>query len=301
MNPNYPMYIISKGRWKDSLRLTSRALEEMRVPYHIVVEPQERSKYAAVIDPTKILTLPFSNLGQGSVPARNWVWEHAIAQGAKKHWICDDNIFCFQRLNRNEKQVVETGAIFKAAEDFVDRYANVALAGFNYIFFAPARDALPPFYLNTRIYSCILIDNSLPFRWRGRYNEDTDLSLRVLKAGYCTVLFNAFLQDKTTTMRNKGGNTEELYHGDGSARQNGTDTLGRKLMAETLRDLHPDVVKVVRKFGRWQHHVSYRPFRKNKLLRRPDAIIPDSANEYGMVLKNHPPTKISRQKTRKTQ
>jgi hypothetical protein len=42
---------------------------------------------AAVIDPKKILVLPFSNLGQGGIPARNWVWEHSISIGAKRHWI----------------------------------------------------------------------------------------------------------------------------------------------------------------------------------------------------------------------
>lgn len=33
-----------------------------------------------------------------------------------------------------------------------------------------------------RAFPCILIQNDIPFRWRGRYNEDTDLSLRALKA-----------------------------------------------------------------------------------------------------------------------
>jgi hypothetical protein len=71
MNPKYPVYIISKGRWES--RLTAKALEQIHVPYRIVVEPQERDQYASVIDPKKILVLPFSNLGQGSIPARNWV------------------------------------------------------------------------------------------------------------------------------------------------------------------------------------------------------------------------------------
>ena len=48
MNPKYPVYIISKGRWES--RLTSKALEEIKVPYHIVVEPQEYLNYAEVID-----------------------------------------------------------------------------------------------------------------------------------------------------------------------------------------------------------------------------------------------------------
>ena len=55
MNPNYPLYIVSKGR-ADS-RLTSKALESMKVPYHIVIEKQEYPQYAAVIDKNKILVL----------------------------------------------------------------------------------------------------------------------------------------------------------------------------------------------------------------------------------------------------
>ena len=44
MNPKYPIYIISKGRWQK--RQTSKALEIMKVPYKIVVEPQEYEKYS---------------------------------------------------------------------------------------------------------------------------------------------------------------------------------------------------------------------------------------------------------------
>ena len=272
MNPKYPIYIISKGRWKN--RLTARSLERMNVPYKIVIEPQEFDNYSAVMDKDKILVLPFSNLGQGSIPARNWVWDHSIKNGWSKHWILDDNIEAFNRLNRNMKPEVRTGAIFKAAEDFVDRYENVAISGFNYYSFCKSTDAVPPFYLNTRIYSCILIDNAIPYRWRGRYNEDTDLSLRALKDGYCTILFNAFLAGKVTTMRMKGGNTNELYADD-----------GRKKMAEALRDLHPDVTRVVWKFNRWHHQVDYRKFKKNKLIKKSGIQIENKVNNYGMVLR----------------
>jgi len=56
MNPKYPIYIVSKGRWKT--RLTSKALERICVPYWIVIEEQELDKYAEVIDRGKILILP---------------------------------------------------------------------------------------------------------------------------------------------------------------------------------------------------------------------------------------------------
>lgn len=272
LNPSYPVYIISKGRWEN--RLTSRALERMGVPYHIVVEPQEFDSYAEYIDSSKILVTPFSNLGKGSIPVRNWVWEHSVSIGSDRHWVLDDNIEAFNRLNRNQKPVVETGAIFKAAEDFVDRYENIAIAGFNYYSFCKTTDRVPPFYLNTRIYSCILIKNDIPYRWRGRYNEDTDLSLRVLKDGWCTVLFNAFLCGKVTTMRMKGGNTDNVY----------IDGDNRLKFAESLAEQHPDVVKVTWKFNRWHHQVDYSPFKGNKLIKKKGIYIPNRVNNYGMAL-----------------
>lgn len=271
MNPKYPIYIISKGRWK--LHSTAKALDRMDIPYRIVVEPQEFNDYAARIDSSKILVLPFGNLGQGSIPARNWVWSHSAKQRATRHWILDDNIWRFYRLNKNTKYQVETGATFKAIEDWVDRYKNVALAGMQYEMFAPRRKRCRPVRINTRIYSCILIKNDIAHRWRGRYNEDTDLSLRVLKAGWCTALFVAFLANKVGTMLTKGGNTDELYQDD-----------GRLKMAQSLQRQHPKLVKIVRKWDRWQHQVDYRPFRKNKLIKREGVEIPQGVNDYGMKL-----------------
>jgi len=271
MNPKYPIYVISKGRWKS--RLTSKALEKINVPYHIVVEPQEYNQYASVIDKKKILILPFSNLEQGSIPVRNWVWEHSIAAGDKRHWILDDNIRSFRRVINGKRLYVADGTIFKVAEDFVNRYKNIALAGFQYTWFMV--NFKKPFSLNSRIYSCILIDNNIPYRWRGRYNEDTDLSIRVLEDGYCTILFYAFLIDKMRTMTMKGGNTDKLY-------QQNKQMDGRLKMAKSLKRQHPDIVKVVRKWGRWQHSVNYSRFKYNKLILREGVKIPKGINNYNM-------------------
>lgn len=273
-SPKYPIYIISKGRWES--RLTSKALEAMRVPYRIVIEPQEFDQYAAVIDPEKILQLPFSNLGQGSIPARNWVWEHSLAAGDKRHWILDDNISAFLRYHLNRRLKVTSGVCFRACEDLTDRYKNVALSGLQYEMFIPAVTVFPPVRTNIRIYSCILINNSISYRWRGRYNEDTDLSLRVLKDGWCTILVQGFLCRKMATMQMKGGNTESLY------KLNGVD--GRLLMAQSLQAQHPDVTKVTRKYDRWQHQVDYRPFKKNKLVLREGIKLPTKPNNYGMEI-----------------
>lgn len=278
VNPKYPVYIISKGRAKS--RITARRLNAYGVPYSIVIEPQEYDDYAVVIDPKKILVLPFSNLGQGSVPARNWVWDHATASGAEKHWILDDNIRDFVRFVRSYRVRCDDGNLFRQHEDFVDRFENVKMSGLNYRNFArPCNGAsLPPYYLNTKIYSCILLSNDLTMRWRGKYNEDTDLSIRILKDGYCTILNNAFLCDKVTTLTMKGGNTEEIYkYGEG-------EYDNRYAFAKSLYDQHPDVVNITKKWGRYHHHVDYTKFSGNKLVLKPGLSFSKTPNENGQVL-----------------
>jgi hypothetical protein len=258
----------------------------MKVPYFIVVEQQEYENYASVIAPEKILVLDKQylrdydtcdnlgdSLGVGPGAARNFCWQHSISIGASWHWVLDDNIDGFCRLNRNERHKVTSGTIFRIAEDFVERYENVSQAGFEYRFFAGgSRRKKPPFRLNTRIYSCILNRNDVPYRWRGRYNEDTDLSLRMLKDGWCTVLFQCFLQNKAATQTVKGGNTAEFYEKEG--------TLPKSQM---LVDLHPDVSRLAFRYGRHHHHVDYSSYQKNQLVRK-EGIFPEGVNNYGMKL-----------------
>lgn len=285
MQPRHPLYIVSKGRW--DTRLTMKALEKMGVPYFVVVESQEAAQYRAVLNPNLATVLVLDPAyqhaydvfaetpgisGTGSGPARNFAGDHARSIGASWHWVIDDNIWNFYRLNRNAKIQVRDGTFFRAMEDFCDRYENVAMAGPNYQAFCPKRDVRDPFTLNTRIYSCNLIRNDVPLRWRGRYNEDTDLSLRMLKAGWCTVLFNAFLHNKVVTQRLKGGNTDTIY------------AIGTLEKSRMLVAMHPDVAKLTWKFGRWHHHVDYRPFKANRLKRKPGLVIPEGTNEYGMRL-----------------
>lgn len=284
MTPEFPIYIPSKGR--AAMRQTMRALDEMRVPYSVIVEGSQYRDYAAVIEPAKLLVLDpayqdrydaCDALGmmksKGPGPARNFAWDHAVSLRAPYHWVADDNIQRFYRRNHSRTVSAGDGTVFRCMETFVLRYTNVALAGPNYDMFVPARiGGVPPYSTNTRIYSCALIRNDLPFRWRGRYNEDTDLSLRVLKAGWCTVQFNAFLQKKIATQVIPGGNTAEFYA------EEGTEPKSRMLVR-----LHPDVARLVWKFRRWHHHVDYRSFRQ-KLIRRPGIEIPEGTDEFGMQL-----------------
>lgn len=255
--------------------------------WYAVVEPQEYPHYASVIPKSHIITLPVSaykaeydsldNLGltksTGPGPARNFIWDTAIQMGYSWHWVMDDNIRLFYRVNNNKRHEILSGAFFRAMEDFVLRYENVGMAGPNYKFFAPTTFKLPPLVFNTRIYSCNLIRNDIPYRWRGRYNEDTILSLDMLKDGWCTVQFNAFQQEKMKTQSVKGGNDKVFY-----------SLEGTEPKSQMLADTYPQYARLMTKYGRPHHYVDYRShFKGNKLIRRLDANIPQDA-EYGLQL-----------------
>jgi DNA-directed RNA polymerase subunit H (RpoH/RPB5) len=283
MNPKYPIYVVSRDRWDK--RLTSKALEHLGVPYHIIVNKDEYSKYCEVIDKSKVLIMPDKYREEydmfwkddvkitGPGAARNFAWDDSIKRGFDYHWVMDDNIERFYRFNKNWKLPVADGTVLKVMEDFTLRYENIALSGPNYDYFVVASNKYPPFTANTRVYSCMFIRNDIPFRWRGRYNEDTDLCIRVLKAGFCTIQFNAFLQDKVPTQINRGGNSSQFYDKEGTYKK-----------SKMLQDMHPEIVKIVKKFNRCHHFVDYRQFRKNKLIKKKGLNIPTISNNYGMKL-----------------
>lgn len=299
--PRFPLYIPSKGR--SQYMMTSKVLTTLGVEHFIIVEPQEVEAYERAIRQLNLLTtvLPLDlsykeryelcdDLGltrsTGPGPARNFAWDHSVKAGHARHWVMDDNIRSFRRLHLNERVKVGNGALFRAMEDFVLRYKNVAMAGPNYMMFAPARNKLPPFVMNTRIYSCNLIRNDLPYRWRGRYNEDTILSLDMLKDGWCTIQFYAFLQEKMPTQILGGGNTQEFYHAEGTINPESqyadNGTLAKSRMQVSV---HPDVSRLVWQFGRWHHHVDYSAFKKNRLIRDESVSVPEGVDNYGMALK----------------
>ncbi len=280
-NSRYPVCIPSKGR--ADCQTTGKILDRLGVTHFFCVEETEYELYCRCVGEKKVVKMPFHDIGQGSVPARNFIWEWAKEREYKRHWVVDDNIASFYRCHNNRRLQVYGGGFFSAMEDFIDRYENIALAGPHDIAFVGDRSpTLTPFLANSRIYSCILIDTAMTYRWRGRYNEDTDLSLRVLKDGLCTILFRAFLMDKPDTAHAKnstpmkGGNTDNVYNTDDH----------RLAFAKSLEAQHPDVVETVWKYGRWHHQVDYRPFASNKPVLRGDIVPTCAADNYGMVLKH---------------
>lgn len=255
--------------------MTARYLKREGTPFRIVVEAEDHDAYAATFGPEPLLVLPFS--GQGtSTPARNWIKDHATAEGHARHWQLDDNMYGAYRLHGRRRLPVRTGLALAVCEDFTDRYTNIAVSGLNYtMFVVPVKDQPKPYFLNVHVYSCSLVLNALPNRWRPRYNEDTDFCLQVLADGWCTVLINAMNIKKVGTLTMKGGNAG-IYRGD-----------GRLKMARSLERDWPGVVSVDRRYQRPQHVIRHHwQYFDTPLKRRADldwSTLP-AVDNFGMIV-----------------
>ena len=288
----YPMYIVSKGRY-DCCK-TSKYLTMNETPHYVVVEEFEYEKYMETVGQspyTTVLTIPqrffdeyetlydFEAKGEkrltGPGAARNFCWWHSKQEGHKAHHVLDDNLKGFYYISHNCKIKTRTSAWIRAMEDYFDACDNVAQMGPNYTSFFVKDEKKPPLTLNTRIYSWILIRNDLwdeGFRWRGSWNEDTILSLDFLTAGYSTIQWNAFTQNKQGTQELRGGNTEEFYAKEGTARK-----------SQMLADVYPEYARVVFKFSRIHHEVDYSPFASIDPQFHPERL-EQGYNDYGMYM-----------------
>ena len=279
----YPIFVISKGRYEK--RFTSDYLSKCKIKHYLVIEHCEKKLYEKDLKEhvnLLVMNKKYDNLGKGSIPVRNWIDKKVkkSMKGTLKYWCLDDNMNGFYRFYKNTRIEMRTPLIFRITEEFSDRYENLHLCGLQYYSFCPdisKRRTLCG--LNTRIYSCMLISTKLKdvlggVLWRGRYNEDTDLSLRILKKGLPTVLMYQFLCHKMTTLSCKGGNTDTIYKDDG---------LQKKL--DSLIKQHPDVVKGTIKFKKVHHQVNYKPFIKNKLILKKDVVVPKEYYDWGLYVR----------------
>jgi len=252
MANKFPIYIISKGRAYNPL--TAKIFEKAGIDYLVAVEPQERDEYVAALGENRVLVLPFSNLGLGSYPARNFCWEHSKNLGHRYHWLFDDNIkewFKWQNRKRVKLEDVQSALVF--VEKYVEKN-KIDLGGLERKTFSVTVPKTP-FRLNSHVYSTLLIKNSLPYRWRLKYNEDIDLCLQVLHNGGSTANCIYYLAEKVaTSAKMKGGNQTELYKGN--------DPKKNLLKAKMLEAVWPQYAKTVIRFNRIHHLVDWKAFKK---------------------------------------
>lgn len=253
----YPIYIVSKGRYENPI--TAKHFLKDGIDFKIVIEPHELDGYRKTIPEKNIAVLPFSNLGLGSYPARNWCWDDSLKNGYSKHFLFDDNIYGFARLNEGLRKKCHSLEALITLQDFTERFSNVGISGYNYSMFV-GRFITKPFFINTHVYSGMLINNKIPFRWRLKYNEDVDLCLQVLHAKWCTINLNAFVINKvSTTAKLKGGNQTELYKNN--------DPGKKYLKASVLKEVWPQYAEIKYRFGRPHHYVDWKKHFKHPLIK----------------------------------
>ena len=269
-----PIYVVSKNRYENCL--TVKFLLRDHTEFDLVVEREQVEQYAKY-GREHLRVLPQSD--RGLIFARNWCFDDALARGAERFWILDDNIWTLKRRQHGRRIPCNADLALRCMEGFVDRYSNVALAGPNYEMFCPNGASIQPYWTNTHVYSCTLVNTAIPHRWRSFLNDDTDLCLQVLSGGWCTVAFNAFLQQKVQTMKLKGGNTG-IYQGD-----------GRLKMARSLERLWPGVATVDRRFKRPQHVVKNQWKGFTTPLNPKLDLAPADPNEFAMDLTQVKPVK----------
>lgn len=253
----YPVYIVSKGRYSNPI--TAKYFLSENIDFKIVIEPQEYEQYLKTIPEKNILCTDFSNLGLGSFPARNFAWQHSIDNGFDKHFLFDDNIYKLIKPIKGIRRVnsITANEGLYILQDFTSRFQNIAISGYNYDYFI-TRETKKPFTYNTHVYSGMLINNLIPYRWRLKYNEDVDLCLQALNDGWNTLLLNAVTIKKVSTVTKlKGGNQTELY-------QNNSHDK-KVLKTKSLETMWPQYVESVIRFNRPHHYVNWKKHFKHSL------------------------------------
>jgi len=184
----WPVYVPSKGRPEGP----SPAMNVL--PLQMVVEPQEADAYRHL--PHKLHVLPESNRGIAFV--RNWIKNHAEAEGHPWFWMIDDDISKFYEVAGSRCLPLDAKEALLRAQSLAEKYPNVAQVSLEYQQFAWS--ARNPVRLNSYCDVCVGVntDYSSFIHYRPEVNlkEDRDFTLQLLASGRdtlraCHVAFSA--------------------------------------------------------------------------------------------------------------
>jgi hypothetical protein len=118
------------------------------------------------------------------------------------------------------------------------------------------------------------------------------LENKMRKTGDNIVISDVRFPNEIKAIHNAGGMVIRVQRGENpdwfndAADMNAGDRCLNYSLAKSRMQtaVHPDVSKLVWKFGRWHHHVNYTPFKKMKLLKKNGIEVQEGTNEYGMKL-----------------
>lgn len=275
----YPIFVISYNRAKN--HTTAKCLANYGVKHYMIVHKEQLDDYIKYQTPemkeyTTFLIfddsyklkyetcddIPHRIQNAGSGAERNFAWDYSIKLGAKAHWLMDDNMTFMHIVGINKKGVYVRRKCEKKdfqekwhkAEHFFNKYENLLMLELTQNDFCINSTNLT-YALNTRCFSCNLICNNMPIRWRGRYNEDVILSTDVMVAGYCIASYKGGVLKKKQSTRNASGGNHATKAGDtNSLYQDGFDYRNSSIKkTNLLLSVYPQYYRKVVKYGRIHH------------------------------------------------
>ena len=275
----YPIFIISYNR-PNANASTISCLIKYGVKFNVVVHREQLPAYKTYFKSNNINWIIFddeykhkyetlSNVDSheknaGSGAERNFAWDCAKEAGYTAYWNFDDNMSFRKhtgKLTSTNKSFGRSGVsasefvkLFHKAEDFYDSYDNLFIMELGESTYFGFRN-IP--VINRRCYSALLINTAIPTQWRGRYNEDTIMSIDCLINGFCTLQSPILLKQKQSTRNAKGGNHSVGKGKDDVKNQVYTDGIdyefSSSLKSQLLVAVYPQYCYLKYRVGRIHH------------------------------------------------
>lgn len=313
----YPIFIISYKRPKT--HKTAKKLAEFGVSHYLVLHTDqqeeylkyftlEMKKYTNIItfDPNYKLkyetcdNIPHSVKNAGSGAERNFAWDYSKnVLKANAHWLMDDNMYFYYIASKKNNIYIRKPAtkenfmtLFIKGEKFFDKYENLLMIELKNKSFLVQLQKFS-YSLNTRCFSCNLIYNSLPIRWRGRYNEDVILSYDIMKSGYCIASYHGgILKEKGSTREAIGGGNHAISKNDKESIYDDSENYKYSSVEKTnlLLKVYPEYFKKVIKYGRVHHeYLKVEDLKKNLKLKLAELNGIKKINPLDFMKINHYP------------
>ena len=216
----YPISILSFGRYNQNK--TSKYLLKCKIKHYIFVEECEydlymNNYYNKLNEEDKYLVniinthKDFHLLNLGGSPVRNFILDYWLKEGYDRVWMLDDNINCYNRLNKGIKNKIYSHLIFSSIENYINVYDDVGVCSHNLNCDVKSGNSRSVLVINGKHYSSLLLLTNKQFRFKHKYNEDVLISIDYVNSGKINFCFNHILFDKNTSGKDSGGNTNTIY------------------------------------------------------------------------------------------
>lgn len=266
------IYIISKGRpqcrtartlakmdypgeWFIVCGNNDDTLEEYRKAWggHVLIfDWYEEVKHTDTLD-----NFGFETKASGACPVRNATMKISKGRGELRHWQFDDDYNDFHRINETFSKMRR----FNSGREFEDWLFNLAKLGYaarmRNVGFPPGSETFVDncFTFSGRVFNAHNLPSTddLFIPWVGRMNDDLINAINCWRIGGYEMSIRAMNMTMPST-QSEGGGLSEMYIADGTVRKSAYPVL-----------IAPGATKLIKKFGRYHHHVDWSKLRP-KLL-----------------------------------